>query len=204
LVKRFGPLPAERVVHVLRQVCHSLSEADSCGLIHRDIKPANIFLCSYGEDHDFVKVLDFGLVKAFGEDGSDAETALTGESAIHGTPAFIAPEQALGKAGLDGRVDVYATGCVAFWLLTGQTVFSADTPMGLLLQHVNTLAVAPSTRTEMPIPAALDRVVLECLAKDPKDRPQSARELARRLEKADGVGEWTEEQARAWWAMHIP
>ena len=143
-------------------------------------------------------------MKAFGEVGNDAETALTGENAIHGTPGFIAPEQALGKPDLDGRVDVYATGCVAFWLLTGQTVFSADTPMGLLLQHVNTPAAAPSTRTEMAIPAALDRLVLECLAKDPNDRPQSAKELARRLEHVDGVEEWTEEQARAWWAKHVP
>ncbi|HZL85792.1 MAG TPA: serine/threonine-protein kinase, partial [Candidatus Krumholzibacteria bacterium] len=204
LVKRFGPLPAERVVHVLRQVCHSLSEADSCGLIHRDIKPANIFLCSYGEDHDFVKVLDFGLVKAFKESNHEAVTELTGENAIQGTPAFIAPEQALGKTDLDGRVDVYATGCVAYWLLTGQTVFSADTPMGLLVQHVNAPAAPPSTRTEMPIPAALDRLVLECLSKDPNQRPQSAKELARRLEHVDGVGEWTEDQARAWWAKHVP
>jgi eukaryotic-like serine/threonine-protein kinase len=204
LVKRFGPLPAERVVHVLRQVCHSLSEADSCGLIHRDIKPANIFLCSYGEDHDFVKVLDFGLVKAFKESNHEAVTELTGENAIQGTPAFIVPEQALGKTDLDGRVDVYATGCVAYWLLTGQTVFSADTPMGLLVQHVNAPAALPSTRTEMPIPAALDRLVLECLSKDPNQRPQSAKELARRLEHVDGVGEWTEDQARAWWAKHVP
>jgi hypothetical protein len=203
LVKRFGPLPAERVVHLLRQVCHSLSEADSCGLVHRDIKPANIFLCRYGEEHDFVKVLDFGLVKALGDRGDiDSGTALTRENGVHGTPAFIAPEQALGKAELDGRVDIYATGCVAYWLLTGQTVFSADTPMGLLMQHVNEPAVAPSVRTEMPIPEGMDRLVLACLAKDPKERPQSARELARRLGEVEGLGEWSEERAREWWGKH--
>src|SRR5262249_61684478 len=102
LVKRFGPLPAERVVHVLRQICHSLSEADSRGLVHRDIKPANIFLCRYGEEHDFVKVLDFGLVKALGtpdgEEDAGTVSALTRENVVHGTPAFMAPEQILSKA----------------------------------------------------------------------------------------------------------
>ena len=122
LLRRFGPIPPERAVYLLRQVCHSLSEAESCGLVHRDIKPANIFLCRYGEDYDFVKVLDFGLVKAFDEP-SDHDTGLTRENAVQGTPAFIAPEQALGGSTLDGRVDIYATGCVAYWLLTGQLVF---------------------------------------------------------------------------------
>lgn len=137
LVRRFGPLPAERVVYLLRQVCHSLSEAESCGLVHRDIKPANIFLCQYGEDCDFVKVLDFGLVKAHGEAG-EAGPALTRENVVQGTPAFIAPEQALGESKIDGRADIYATGCVAYWMLTGELVFTSDTAMGLVLQHVQT------------------------------------------------------------------
>ena len=127
LIKRFGPIPAERVVHILRQMCHSLSEADSCGLVHRDIKPANIFLCRYGEDHDFVKVLDFGIAKAVHETSSEAQTAITIPNLIQGTPAFIAPEQALGSADVDTRADIYSTGCVAYWLLTGQLVFTADT-----------------------------------------------------------------------------
>ena len=202
LVRRFGPLPAERAIFVLRQICHSLSEAESCGLVHRDIKPANIFLCRYGEDHDFVKVLDFGLVKAF-DDGTDPGPALTREHTVHGTPAFIAPEQALG-ANLDGRVDIYATGCVDYWLLTGQLVFTGDTSMALLLHHVHTLPARPSVRAEQPIPAALDQLVLSCLAKDPAERPQSARELAKRLGEINGPGEWNEERAREWWSKHQP
>ena len=93
LVRRFGPMPAERVVHILRQMCHSLSEAESRGLVHRDIKPANIFLCRYGEDHDFVKVLDFGIAKVVHEAPPDVDPANTIPNVIQGTPAFIAPEQ---------------------------------------------------------------------------------------------------------------
>jgi eukaryotic-like serine/threonine-protein kinase len=203
LIRRFGPLPAERVIFLWRQICHSLSEADSCGLVHRDIKPANIFICRYGEDHDFVKVLDFGLVKTF-EEGVEEAPALTREHTVRGTPAFIAPEQALGGTRLDGRVDIYATGCVAYWLLTGQLVLTADTTMALLLQHVHAAPSAPSSRAEQSIPAELDQLVLACLAKDPAKRPQSARELGTRLEQIQNGHPWTEEHARAWWATHQP
>jgi serine/threonine-protein kinase len=203
LVRRFGPLPAERAVFLLQQICHSLSEAESCGLIHRDIKPANIFLCRYGEDHDFVKVLDFGLVKAFDEP-VEPGPALTRDNMVHGTPAFIAPEQALGRSDLDGRVDIYATGCVAYWLLTGELVFTAENAMGLLLHHVHTAPAAPSSRTELPIPPALERLVLACLEKNPADRPQSARELSRRLGELEVPRQWNEDRAREWWSRHQP
>jgi plasmid stabilization system protein ParE len=202
LLRRYGPAPADRVVHLLRQVCHSLSEAEFCGLVHRDIKPANIFLCRYGEEYDFVKVLDFGIVKAAG-DAADAAPAHTRDDAVHGTPAFIAPEQAMG-IGIDGRADIYATGCVAYWLLTGQFVFTADTAMGFLLQHAQTAPDPPSSRTDLPIPAALDDLVMSCLAKDPANRPQSARELSRRLSEVDGATAWTQDRARDWWATHQP
>jgi eukaryotic-like serine/threonine-protein kinase len=203
LVRLDGPLLPERVIHILRQVCHSLSEADSRGLVHRDIKPANIFLCRYGEDYDFVKVLDFGIVKAARNRGDD--TALvTMANVIQGTPAFIAPEQALGASDVDSRADIYATGCVAYWLLTGQLVFTADTPLGLVMHHARTPPTAPSTRSEMPIPAALDQLVLDCLAKNPADRPQSARELSRRLGAIHFGQTWSDERAREWWMQHEP
>jgi len=200
LLRRFGPTPPERAIYLLRQVCHSLSEAQSCGLVHRDIKPANIFLCRYGEEYDFVKVLDFGIVRAVPDPG-DSSLVHTRENALHGTPAFIAPEQAMGAA-LDGRADIYATGCVAYWLLTGQLVFTAETPMGLLLQHAHTPPTPPSARTEQPIPRALDDLVLSCLAKDPANRPQSARELSLRLAEVEGASAWTQDRAREWWTSH--
>jgi serine/threonine-protein kinase len=202
LVRRFGPLPAERVIHILRQMCHSLSEAESRDLVHRDIKPANVFLCQYGEEYDFVKVLDFGLVKTLDEPAG-AAAPITVETAIRGTPAFIAPEQALGGKALDGRADIYATGCVAYWLLTGELVFTADTPMALVIHHAKTPPTPPSARSELKIPEALDRLVLSCLAKDPKERPQTAKELARRLGDVDVAAAWTEERAREWWVRHI-
>jgi len=203
LVRRTGPLPAGRAIHVLRQVCHSLSEASTRGLVHRDIKPANIFLCRYGEEHDFVKVLDFGLVKAT-QTSTAMGPGLTQEMTVHGTPAFIAPEQALGASTVDARADIYAAGCVAYWLLTGQTVFTGDTPMALVMQHVRVTPTAPSAQTELLIPRGLDELVLACLAKDPAARPQSARELSLRLAAIEGADPWTEEQASAWWATHHP
>jgi serine/threonine-protein kinase len=204
LLRSFGPTPAERAIYLLRQVCHSLSEAESCGLVHRDIKPANIFLCRYGEEFDFVKVLDFGIVKgSHGAADADSAAAHTRENTVHGTPAFIAPEQAMGGE-VDGRADIYATGCVAYWLLTGQFVFTADTPMGLLLKHAQTEPTPPSARTDLPIPAALDRLVLSCLAKEPAKRPQSARELSSRLAEIESTHAWTQDRARDWWATHRP
>ena len=202
LVRQFGPVPAERAIHLLIQVCHSLSEAHSRGLVHRDIKPANVFVCRYGEELDFVKVLDFGIVKE--PRGEPGDPGLTNADAIQGTPAFLSPEQALGAADLDRRSDIYATGCLAYWLLTGQQVFTADTPVALLVHHVQTDPAPPSTRTELCIPAPLDEIILACLSKNPAERPQTARELARRLGTIELKAEWTEEGARAWWALHQP
>ena len=206
LVRRFGPVVPERVVYLWQQVCRSLAEAESCGLVHRDIKPANIFLCRYGIEYDFVKVLDFGLVKSL--DGRPAEAgpakALTKDTVIQGTPAFMAPEQALGGVPLDIRADLYATACVAYWLLTGQLLFTADTPMGILMHQVGTAPTPPSQRSELAIPEALDRLVLSCLAKNPAERPQTAMELSRRLGEIPNASPWSEVRAREWWISHWP
>jgi eukaryotic-like serine/threonine-protein kinase len=198
LVKRFGPMPPERAIFALRQVCHSLSEAQSCGLVHRDIKPANIFFCRYGEEFDFVKVLDFGIVKAVSE-AAETGTIDTRETALRGTPAFMSPEQAIGGE-VDGRGDIYSAGCLAYWLLTGQHVFSADTTMGMLVQHAQAEPLPPSRKARQQIPKAVDDVVMACLAKNPAGRPQSAKELGRRLGELPGANAWTQERARQWWA----
>jgi serine/threonine-protein kinase len=204
LVRQHGPLPAERVIHVLRQVCHSLNEAESYGLVHRDIKPANLFIGRYGGEYDFVKVLDFGVVSCAQHLMETGALGLTRDHGLRGTPAYIAPEQAMGEAVIDGRADVYAVGCVAYFLLTGQLVFPAETPMGAVMHHAHTPPTPPCQRTELPIPPALDRLVVACLAKRPGDRPQSAKELSQRLSEVSGLEPWTDDRARAWWELHAP
>jgi len=200
LVRHHGPMPAARVVHVLRQVCDSLEEAHARGLVHRDIKPANIQIGRVGCREDFVKVLDFGLVKRAAV--GDAQSLATIEGVIVGTPAYMAPEMALGDD-VDARTDLYALGCVAYYLLTGEQVFTGDTVMKVITQHLHAVPVPPSVRTELPIPATLERLVLACLAKKPEDRPQTARQLARSLDTIDGMT-WSEEEAGRWWSQHHP
>jgi serine/threonine-protein kinase len=203
LVDRYGPMPPERVIYLLRQVCHSLSEAESHGLVHRDIKPANLFVCRYGGEHDFVKVLDFGIARKAPGLMETGAMGLTRDNIVQGTPAYIAPEQAMGSQ-IDSRADIYAVGCVAYFMLTGKPVFTGDTPMAVVVHHARTTPPAPSAGSELPIPPALDQLILECLAKDPADRPQSARVLAQRLVDIVGLSPWTEERGREWWQIHRP
>jgi serine/threonine-protein kinase len=202
LVERHGPLPAERVVYLLRQACHSLAEAHDQGLIHRDVKPANVFVCRYGRELDWVKVLDFGLVKGSPEQGRDPR--LTGEGYVGGTPDFMAPEQVVGDRPVDGRADIYALGCVAYWLLTGHTVFRGANAVATMMQHVQETPEPPSQRTELCIPADLDRMVLQCLEKDPARRPATADELSAQLAQVPLAQPWTPERARQWWDAHRP
>jgi serine/threonine protein kinase len=202
LVERFGPLPGERAVHLLAQVCDSLSEAHAVGLVHRDIKPSNIYVCWYGRQVDFVKVLDFGLVKRVrGFEDDQTRRQLTAPHEIGGTPAFMAPEQVLGGADTDPRTDLYAVGCVAFWLLTGRTVFQGSNVMQVPTQHARDEPPPPSRCTELSLPTALDAVILRCLAKSPEDRPQSADELAEALTAACDPHAWTTGRASEWWKL---
>jgi serine/threonine-protein kinase len=204
LVHGYGPVPAERAIYLLRQVCHSLAEAESCGLVHRDIKPANLFVCRYGGEHDFVKVLDFGIAKAVPDMMETGAAVFTRGDILQGTPAYIAPEQVLNGAQVDSRADIYATGCVAYFLLTGKPVFTGDSPMAVVVHHAHTAPTPPSHCSELPIPDGLDRLILECLAKSPADRPQSARELSQRLGAIHVAAPWSEDRARQWWETHQP
>ena len=205
LVKEFGPLPYERVMYLLRQVCHSLAEAHDRGLVHRDIKPSNIFLCRMGREFDFVKVLDFGLVQTRKPDPATAatETLITAQQLI-GTPAYMAPELILGRPDVDRRVDVYAIGCVAFFLLTGTRVFQDGSQMQVLIDHVHAEPVPPSSRLGSPLPREVDTFVLDCLRKDPAARPCDAGALYERIEASNLAGRWSNRQARAWWQDRLP
>ena len=148
LVRRHGPLPAGRVVHILRQVCASLEEAHVRGLVHRDIKPANIHVGRVGLVYDFVKVLDFGLVKPI-SDGALEHSLATQAGLVIGTPGYMAPEIAL-SAKVDGRADLYSLGCVAYYLLTGRQVFEGDTVMQVFAQHLQAVPMPPSQRGPSP------------------------------------------------------
>jgi serine/threonine-protein kinase len=203
LVEEWGPVRPERAVCLMRQVCHSLGEAHESGLIHRDVKPANLYVCRYGRDHDFVKVLDFGLVKHSDESRLD-DAKLTAANIAGGTPAYMSPEQILGHKPADGRSDVYALGCVGYWLLTGQLVFDGSTPMETMVHHTRTQPAAPSERTEIEVPQRLEEIILSCLEKDPDDRPQNVDELDDALGGVPLDEEWTEDRAREWWSVHRP
>ncbi|MCA9605862.1 MAG: serine/threonine protein kinase [Myxococcales bacterium] len=202
LVKHVGALPAERVLHVLDQTCLSLEEAHELGLVHRDIKPANIVLCRVGTEVDFVKVLDFGLVKPrYLAEGSQVSVA----GAVSGTPGYVAPEHAAGKP-IDGRSDLYSLGCVAYYLLTGQRVFVRRTKMELLTAHLMEDPTPPSQRApHLSIPPAVDALVMQLLSRDPKERPRDAHELRARVRAARrDLPTWSRERAFDWWQEHLP
>jgi serine/threonine-protein kinase len=205
MVSQYGPLPAERVVHILRQVCSSLQDAHANGLVHRDIKPANVVVSRAGTTFDFAKVLDFGLVKLDTARKADDEAVkLSTEGSTSGTPAFMAPEVVLGATDTDHRVDLYALGCVAYWLLTGKLIFEGRTVVEVMFHHANTPPPRPSTKSELPIPAPLEDLVMACLEKDPARRPTSAEAVSTRLDAVSLESPWTVERAERWWAMHRP
>ena len=203
LVREFGPLPASRVIYLLRQVAHSLADAHARGLVHRDIKPANIYVCRHGPRVRFRQGARFRAGQN-SRPSPAADTLATIDHTTTGTPAYMAPETILGDADVDRRADVYALGCVAYFLLTGQLVFEADTSMKMLMQHVNAKPVPPSQRTELPIPQELDELVLACLQKDPNQRPQSASELLRLAQQCHTCEGWEAEAAEKWWKIHLP
>ena len=196
IVEATGPMPAERVIHVLTQVAGSLQEAHERGLLHRDVKPANIMLCELGGILDTVKVLDFGLVREV-SDGSAGTNE--GDARLEGTPLYIAPESVLDPASVDARSDLYAVGAVGYFLLVGSPPFEGDDVIDLLSKHVSDSPIPPSTRTAVPVHSDLERLILECLEKDPERRPKSARELRRRL-LAIEHSQWTEARCSQWWS----
>ncbi|MBW1878075.1 MAG: protein kinase, partial [Deltaproteobacteria bacterium] len=201
LVDEYGPLGVNRTIYLLLQVCESLEEAHHHGLIHRDVKPANAYLCKRGLKHDFVKVLDFGLVKTVPDAGVEV-SHLTTDGTAPGSPAFLSPETVTGR--VDARTDIYSLGCVAYWLLTGHLVFGGATPLEMVLDHLEKTPEPPSHRTELPIPEALERLILDCLEKDPAKRPQTMKEVAQRLAGCPLERPWGEESAAKWWGQHRP
>ncbi|MBL4844023.1 MAG: serine/threonine protein kinase [Planctomycetes bacterium] len=206
LVERFGPVSPARAIYLLRQVCESLGEAHRAGLVHRDIKPANLMACRVGDRVDFVKVLDFGLVRRVATSSLSAKESEVLEpdgSHIVGTPAFMAPELMRKPQDVDGRADVYALGCVAYWLLTGRLVFEQPTMFAMLADHLHVAPAPPSSKTEMTIPAELEELIMDCLEKDPDRRPQTMNEFVGRLDRLPALNNWTDERAQLWWSARV-
>ncbi|TMQ73173.1 MAG: serine/threonine protein kinase [Candidatus Eisenbacteria bacterium] len=194
-VYQFGPIEPRRAAHWLQQACHSLGEAHARNLIHRDIKPSNLYVCRYGRDRDFVKILDFGLTKSL-EPQTDPN--LTHAGIRMGTPGYMAPEQIFGKEP-GPRTDLYALGCVAYWLVSGVRPFEGVSVGELLSQHTLDPPPPPSRKAAHPLPDRLERLILSCLAKEPRDRPASADQVSLELEECFAQEAWSAEDARRWW-----
>lgn len=203
LVHRYGAQPGERVVHILRQICESLTEAHGVGLIHRDIKPANIFLCDRGGIPDSVKVLDFGLVKHLSDQPEAlAATEIPGADGIVGTPNFIAPEAIQDCNRSDARSDIYSLGALGYFLFTGREVFEGESIAELCRKHLSETPVSPGARVGRTFDPQLEAALMRCLEKDPAARPQSARELGQLLTANPLAERWTPEDRAAWWLTH--
>jgi serine/threonine-protein kinase len=198
LLERHGPLPPERVVYLMRQVCQALREAHAIGLIHRDIKPGNVFAAQRGGLYDVAKLLDFGLVKPLADKDS---VRLTLDGSISGTPLFMSPEQARGRSDVDARSDIYSLGAVAYALLTGRPPFDGTNPMDVLVAQIHEHPARPSQH-HADVPADLEEVILRCLAKRPGDRYQTVDQLEQALSECAAADQWTQSHAARWWREH--
>ena len=195
LVEQDGPLPEGRVIHILEQICGALAEAHEAGLVHRDIKPANIMVGYRGGLGDFVKVLDFGLVKPVGRPG-DAD--ITNVNMLTGTPLYMSPEAVDRPDEVGPQSDLYSLGSTAYFLLTGTPVFEGK-PLEICQQHLTETPPKPSEKRQLPLAEDLEQVVMQCLAKDPAERPASARALLSSLATCQAAGSWSQEMAADWW-----
>ncbi len=198
LVRRYGPMPAARAIHLVRQACDALQEAHDVGLVHRDIKPANIFAAVRGGLFDVAKLLDFGLAKPVAHIEGDQ---ITQEGTITGSPLYMSPEQAIGDHEPDARSDIYAMGAVLYFTLTGRPPFEDEKPMRVLIAHAHD-APTPPSQLNGEVPDDLEAVVMRCLQKNSEDRYQSAGELMAALDDCEDAGRWTRDAARAWWQQN--
>ena len=197
IIKRYAYMPANRVVYLLLQVCESLIEAHERGLIHRDIKPANIFVCRLGLQYDFVKVLDFGIAESVANLKKDNAI-----KTVEGTPAFMAPECFRHDGEIGITTDIYAFGCVAYWMLTAKYVFEEKSTISIAEAHGRERPIPPSSRIDCHIPDSLQKIILACLEKKPENRPSTVLELKNVLLHCEIEEPWSQESACIWWQEH--
>lgn len=204
LVEQHGPMPVGRAHRVLTHVCRGLAEAHQAGVVHRDLKPQNVVLCRKGAELDVAKILDFGLAKQQEVSAPMSAPRLTRDGLVLGTPAYVAPESLGGSHDVDGRADLYAVGCIGFWLVTGELVFPYDNPVTMVKAHMQQAPRVASQVAKQAIPPAWDALLLSLLAKSPATRPSSATEVVERLAAMHVEPPWTAADASAWWAEHRP
>lgn len=195
-VELAGAQPPARVIHLLAQACGSLAEAHRAGMVHRDVKPANLMICERGGMADFVKVLDFGLVRPVRR---DQDLALTDTRAVTGTPLYLSPELIQAPDTVDVRSDLYQLGAVGYYLLTGTHVFSGANLYEVGAHHLYKNPDPPADRLGRAVPEDLAAVLLSCLAKQREDRPVSADVLRDALLACADARLWSQDDARAWW-----
>lgn len=197
LLERFGRLPQQRVVHIIRQVVGSLKEAHAAGLVHRDIKPLNIMLTKRSGAYDEVKVLDFGLVKLSEEDND-----LTQTQVLRGTPTYIAPERLTNARCAEPSVDIYSIGAIAYNLVTGDDLYEATTQLEIMSKAMTEKPKPIRATVDFPVCPALEALIMSCLEKDPNHRPKSMSELLEQLDAIEMADDWTQTQAKQWWQQH--
>ncbi|WP_417730133.1 serine/threonine-protein kinase [Rosistilla oblonga] len=196
VIARSGSLSASRTLHFLIQLCKSIEEAHTAGLIHRDIKPENIIITRRGNEADWLILFDFGLAKSVAPNSKEFRTR---ETIWAGTPMFMSPERVRTPAAVDPRMDVYAIGAVGYFMLTGRPPFTTANPEMIFEQVLGVMPLSPSQAGATASIPALDAIVMRCLAKSPDDRPDNAAQLRTRLEELAAKDPWTAEEANAWW-----
>jgi serine/threonine-protein kinase len=198
LIHKHGPLPAARAVYLLQQVCDALEEAHAAGLIHRDIKPSNIYAARRGGEYDFVKLLDFGLVKGVARPD---QPALSRAETVVGSPLYMSPEQTINERTSDVRADIYSLGAVGYFLVVGHPPFIAENPLEIMISHARD-AVRPPSQLAPDLPADVEAILLKCLAKEPEERFASSAALGKALAACSVAGQWTRSDAARWWSEH--
>lgn len=193
VLKREGQVDLHRAVHIVDQIASSLTHAHGRGIVHRDLKPENIFLTRRDGRPNFVKVLDFGLVKLIVPEGGIEPTRITEQNLVLGTPHYMAPEQITG-----GRIapttDLYSLGVLLYRMTVGQVPFPSDNVIVVMQMHVKEQPTPPSQMIA-GYPAALEQLIMDLLAKDPRSRPQTADDIRQRIatdEFQSGLTQWAQ------------
>ncbi|EMI55611.1 serine/threonine-protein kinase [Rhodopirellula sallentina] len=199
LIDFYGPQDPARVIHLLHQICGSIAEAHEAGLIHRDIKPANILLSAQANSWDFIKVLDFGLVKDLGRVDDTVALTMTRSDSITGTPLYMAPETIRDPSAATMAGDLYSIGAVGYALLTGQTTYDGESAIDLCLKQLEHAPVRPEVRLGRVLPDGLQDLIMQCLSLDAEARPASVSELMARLDALPESGRWNQADSALWW-----